>query len=86
MARYRLEIKRSAVRELENLPTKKDRRLVVDQISKLAADPRPPGVEKLTGEDRYRERQGLYRIVYEIDDGERFVRVVKVGHRREVYR
>ena len=86
MARYSLEIRRSASREIEDLPTKKDRRLVVDRISKLADDPRPPGSEKLGGDDRYRVRQGLYRIVYEIEDAAQLVRIVKVGHRREVYR
>jgi mRNA interferase RelE/StbE len=59
----------------------------VDRILGLADDPRPPGSEKLAGgEDRYRVRQGFYRIVYEIDDATRLVRVVKVGHRRDVYR
>jgi mRNA interferase RelE/StbE len=83
---YSLELKRSASREVEDLPTKKDRRLVVDRISKLADDPRPPGSEKLAGDDRYRVRQGPYRIVYEIDDAARTVVIVKIGHRREVYR
>ena len=86
MARYSLEIKRSAARELERLPTKKDRRLMVDRISRLAADPRPHGSEKLAGDTRYRVRQGPYRIVYEVDDASRIVRVVKIGHRRDVYR
>jgi mRNA interferase RelE/StbE len=84
--RYSLQLKRSASREIEDLPTKKDRRLVVDRISKLADDPRPPGSEKLAGDDRYRVRQGPYRILYEIDDGARTVVIVKIGHRREVYR
>lgn len=86
MARYSLEIKRSASREIEALPTKKDRRLVVDRIAGLADDPRPDGAEKLAGDDRYRVRQGPYRIVYEIDDAGHVVRIVKVGHRRDVYR
>ena len=86
MGRYSLEIKRSASREIEDLPTKKDRRLVVDRITKLADDPRPPGSEKLVEDDRYRVRQGRYRIVYGIDDAARVVRIVKIGHRREVYR
>ena len=86
MARYSLEIKRSACREIEALPTKKDRRLVVDRISKLADDPRPPGSEKLVDDERYRVRQGPYRIIYEIDDAARVVCIVKIGHRREVYR
>ena len=86
MARYSLEIRRSASREIEDPPTKKDRRLVVDRVSPLADDPRPPGSEKLAGDARYRVRQGPYRIVYEIDDTARVVCIVKVGHRREVYR
>ena len=86
MARYSLEIKHSASYEIEELTTKKDRRLVVDRISKLAEDPRPVGPEKLSDNDRYRVRQGLYRIIYEIDDTIRVVRIVKVGHRREAYR
>lgn len=86
MASYSLEIKRSAAREIEKLPTKKERKLIVDRITGLARDPRPAGVEKLTGGDRYRVRRGPYRVVYEVDDTERVVRIVKVGHRREVYR
>jgi mRNA interferase RelE/StbE len=86
VARYSIEIKHSATHEIEELPTKKDRRLIIARISKLADDPRPVGSEKLAGDDRYRVRQGLYRIVYEIDDSSRVVRIVKVGHRREVYR
>lgn len=86
MERYSLEIKRSAVRELERLPTKKDRRRVVDRISRLAEDPRPQGSEKLAADTRYRVRQGPYRSVYEVDDAARVVRVVKIGHRRDVYR
>jgi mRNA interferase RelE/StbE len=86
VARYSLEIRRSASREIEALPTKKGRRLVVARISKLAQDPRPPGSEKLSGQERYRVRQGLYRIVYEIEDATLVVRIVKIGHRRDVYR
>ena len=86
MARYSLQIKRSAVRELERLPSKKVRRLIVDRISGLATDPRPHGCEKLAGHTRHRVRQGVYRIVYEVDDASLAVRVVKIGHRRDVYR
>jgi mRNA interferase RelE/StbE len=52
----------------------------------LAEDPRPPGSEKLSGHDRYRHRQGDYRVVYAVDDAQRSVEIVKIGHRREVYR
>ena len=86
MARYSLEIKRTAAREIEDLPTKKARRLIVNRIARLAGDPRPPGSEKLAGVDCYRVRQGPYRIVYEIDEQARTVCIVKIGHRREVYR
>jgi mRNA interferase RelE/StbE len=50
------------------------------------SDPRPPGSEKLSGQERYRIRQGLYRIIYEINDDVLMVVVVKAGHRKEVYR
>ena len=86
MERYSLEIKRSAAREIERLPTKKDRRLVLDRVSRLSEDPRPAGCEKLAADTRYRVRQGPYRIVYEVDDAARVVRIVKIGHRRDVYR
>lgn len=86
MARYSLEIKGSASREIEALPTKQERRLIVDRIARLAGDPRPDGAETLAGEDRYRVRQDPYRVVYEIEDPGRVVRIVKVGRRRDVYR
>jgi mRNA interferase RelE/StbE len=85
VASYRVGIKRSAAKELEDLPLT-DRRRVVQRISALAADPRPPGCEKLSGEDKYRIRQGDLRILYEIADRESKVTIVKIGHRRDVYR
>jgi len=56
------------------------------RISGLSENPRPHGSEKLTGQERYRVRQGDWRIVYEIDDDARIVRIFKIGHRRDVYR
>ena len=85
MASYRLLIKPSAGEEIEALP-KQDRRRIVAKITSLSHDPRPPGCEKLSGHDQYRLRQGNYRILYEIQDLDLVVVVVKVGHRREVYR
>jgi len=82
---YSLIIKKSAERELRTLP-KPDLRRVTERLRGLAQDPRPTGSEKLSGHDRYRVRQGDYRIVYAVDDETRTVQVVKVGHRREVYR
>jgi mRNA interferase RelE/StbE len=82
---YRLLVKRSAAREIEGLP-KADRQRVVKRIEALGSDPRPVGCEKLSGRELYRVRQGSYRIVYEIVEREVVVTVVKVGHRRDVYR
>lgn len=85
MASYRVLLKRSAAKELEALPLK-DRRRVVRRIQGLADDPRPAGCEKLSGQDKYRLRQGDYRILYSVDDAGSNVTVVKIGHRRDVYR
>jgi mRNA interferase RelE/StbE len=87
VGRYRVLIKPSARKELLAVPTKKDRQRLVRRIELLGEDPRPPGCQKLTGgADRYRVRQGQYRIVYEIRDDELVVLVVKLGNRRDVYR
>ena len=85
MGSYRLLTKPSATKEIEVIP-KKDRLPVVKRIQGLSENPRPPGCEKLSGEKKYRLRQGWYRIVYSIDDQSREVLVVKVGHRKDVYR
>jgi len=83
--KYRILIKPSALKELDSIP-KTDLKRIVKGIQNLSEIPRPSGCEKLSGEDRYRVRQGPYRIVYSIDDKSHEVLVVKVGHRREVYR
>ena len=85
MASYSILLTRSAARELERVPAK-DRQRIVTRIGALAHDPRPPGAEKLSADDKYRIRQGEYRILYEIVDAELIVTVVRVGNRREVYR
>ncbi len=85
MERYRLVIKPTALKEIEKLP-KKDRIKIVNKISDLADDPRPVGCQKLSGQERYRIRQGVYRIIYGIEDVVNIVRIVKVAHRKEVYR
>jgi mRNA interferase RelE/StbE len=82
---FRICIKPSAVKELESLP-KKDRLRIIAKIKTLAENPRPSGCEKLSGEDKYRIRQGSYRLVYSIQDDFREVLIVKVGHRKDVYR
>lgn len=83
---YSIAIKRSAEKELKAVPLG-DLKRIIDRIRGLAKQPRSSGCEKLSGElERYRIRQGDYRIVYSIDDATRIVEVVKIGHRREVYR
>jgi mRNA interferase RelE/StbE len=74
------------VKEIESISSKRDRRRIVSRIGKLAEDPRPATCEKLSGQEKYRIRQGRYRIVYSIEDQELAVFVVKVGHRKDVYR
>ena len=85
MASCSVEIKRSAAKEIEALPPK-DRRRVVTKIEGLSRNPRPPGCEKLSGQEKYRLRRGDYRILYEIIDQRLLVTVVRVGNRRDVYR
>jgi mRNA interferase RelE/StbE len=87
VADYRVLIKSSAGRELERLGSKADRTRLVDRILVLADEPRPRGCEKLAGySDRFRIRQGNYRIVYLVDDQLREVTVFKVGDRKDIYR
>jgi len=85
MASYEVVFKRSVAKDLRAYP-KDDIKRVLERIHSLAEDPRPPGCEKLSGFERYRLRQGSYRIVYEIEDARLVVLMVKVGHRRDVYR
>ena len=85
MASYELLIKRSAAKELEALPTPYRRRIAA-KISHLSTEPRPVGAEKLSGEDKYRVRQGDYRVLYEVDDRAKTVTIVRIGHRGDVYR
>jgi mRNA interferase RelE/StbE len=66
--------------------TSKGRHRIIARIQGLARQPRPPNCEKLAGEEKYRLRQGDYRILYSVDDAAKDVTVVKIGHRREVYR
>ena len=88
MASYSVRIKTSAARELEAVEPRGTRARIAARIQALARAPRPVGSQKLSGEDesRYRIRQGPYRILYSVDDARRVVEVVKIGHRREVYR
>ena len=85
MARYELTFKPSVAKDLRGIPRADLRRLLA-RIEALRDDPRPVGAEKLAAQERYRVRQGSYRILYTIADAELIVEVVKVAHRREVYR
>lgn len=86
MARYSLRIKKSARKELESIDTKADRQRIIKRIESLAENPRPPGSLKLSGLERYRIRQGHYRILYTIEDSVLVVHVIKIGDRKNVYR
>ncbi len=85
MAEYSVYFRESVERDFSVIP-KQDLRKILSRIEALGADPRPPGHEKLTGQKRYRVRQGSYRIMYSIQDKELTVWVVKVGHRKDIYR
>lgn len=85
MGSYKILIKPSAVKEIEAIPIR-DRQRIVTRIQGLSDNPRPPGSEKLSGQDKFRLRQGACRVVYAVNDAEPSVLIVKVGHRREVYR
>jgi len=82
---YRVELRRRSQRALDRLP-KYDFEAVVQAIEELARTPRPRGVEKIKDSDLWRVRQGDYRVVYAINDDQRLVTVVRIGHRREIYR
>jgi mRNA interferase RelE/StbE len=82
MAEYEILFKKSVQKDFNVIP-KKDLKKVLERVEAFAADPRPPGCEKLTGQQRYRLRQGRYRILYSIQDDELTVWVVKVGHRKD---
>ena len=85
MASYSLRIKKSAEKELRSVP-KTDLARIVHRIQTLTNDPRPSGSEKLSGEDGYRIRQGDWRVIYLIDNVAQVIDIIKIGHRRDVYR
>ncbi len=86
MANYKLTISSTAEKTLKKVP-KKDLRKIIELIQSLAIQPRPLGCRKLSGEeDTYRVRQGNYRVIYEIKDQKLIVLVLKIGHRKDIYR
>ena len=87
MASYKVFVKPSAAKEIEAVGQREDRQRIVTRIRSLAREPRPLGSEKLSGrEDLYRIRVGRYRVVYTVGDAELTVLIVRVGHRKDVYR
>jgi mRNA interferase RelE/StbE len=85
MGRYKIVFRKSVAKDLRRIPNQDVRRILAT-VDSLLEEPRPSGIEKLSGQEKYRVRQGNYRIIYEIKDDEVVVVVVKVGHRRDVYR
>lgn len=85
MANYKLVFKKSVSKDLRSIPNAEVAR-ILQRMQTLQEDPRPVGSEKLSGQERYRVRQGVYRIIYEIADELLIVTVVKVGHRKHVYK
>ncbi len=84
MENYKIEIKKSATKEIEKLPNISLKR-IIDKIQSLSTNPRPNGCKKLTADEKYRVRVGNYRILYRIEDEILLVVVVKVGHRKDIY-
>lgn len=85
MAAYKIYFRKSVQKDFSAIP-KKDLKRIINRIDGLGENPRPVGCEKLTGQERYRLRQGRYRIVYSIQDDELTVWIVKIGHRKDIYR
>ncbi len=85
MGNYRIVIKKSAAKEIEKIQ-KQDRIRIIEKIRSLSSDPRPSGSKKLSGKEKYRIRQGNFRILYQVIDDALVINVVKVGHRRDIYK
>jgi len=85
MVSYKIFFKESVEKDLHGIP-RKDLRKILARIKLLSENPRPPGCEKLTGQEKYRIRQGRYRIVYSIQDEKVTLWIVKVAHRKDVYK
>jgi len=85
MAGYKVYFRKSVWKDFESIP-KKDLKKIMKVVESLGSNPRPSGCRKLSGQERYRLRQGRYRIIYSIHDDELMVWIVKVGHRKDVYR
>ena len=84
MAKYKLVFKKSVVKDLRSIPNT-DVKKILAKIDTLTLNPRAEGCIKLSGVDKYRVRQGIYRIIYEIRDEHLVISVIKIGHRSGVY-
>lgn len=84
MVKYKIVFRKSVTKDLRHVP-KKDVKKILQRIESLSDDPRPPACEKMSGQERYRIRQGTYRILYAIEDDKLIVTVVKIGHRKNIY-
>ena len=82
---YKVELRRRVQDKLDSLP-ESDREMVIGALLNLEEDPRPRGVEKIRGKELWRVRKGDYRVVYDINDDAKIVTVVRIGHRKDVYR
>jgi mRNA interferase RelE/StbE len=85
MEKYKIEMKKSSVKELNSLPPK-DIKKIIKRILTLAVNPKPSGCIKLTNREDYRIRSGNYRIIYSINNDILVIEVIKIGHRKEIYR
>ncbi|MFH2058173.1 MAG: type II toxin-antitoxin system RelE/ParE family toxin [Pseudomonadota bacterium] len=85
MAEYEIFFRESVYKDFRKIP-KKDLQKILSKIQSLSLDPRPSGSEKLTGQEFFRIRQGNYRILYSIQDNQLTIWVIKVGHRKGIYR
>jgi mRNA interferase RelE/StbE len=85
MAGYEIFFKKSVEKDIENIP-KRDLKKILAKVAALTENPRPKGCEKLAGPEFYRIRQGHWRIVYSIEDKKLVVCVIKIGHRKDIYR
>jgi mRNA interferase RelE/StbE len=85
MAEYSIFFKKSVRKDFEYIP-KNDLKKILKTIKSLGKDPRPVGCRKLSGQERYRLKRGRYRIIYSIQDDKLTIWIVKVGHRKDVYR
>ena len=89
MEKYKITFKKSVSKDLKSVPKsvpKSDVKKILLKVDSLAVNPRREGAVKLSGQEMYRIRQGLYRIIYEIRDSELVIQVIKIGHRSDVYK